>query len=525
MREFLGKSVSQSSEPAKVHPYGEVGALDMTRADVKEIGVATDWGWDRFDNFGRAVPVRSSVVGLAIDLDELGEIHVGSEAFFHRSNIGPEAIRGNLESARDSLAEISYEFKGAESVALCNQVRDYKFRVCVQGNPGVSVSPLARVAIVQSSFFRMDKAPKLIHLNVLGLYFAHLGIKDTAALLTDCQQQRHDGVLVGSGKPRNSPDAHSFDHQGNDLCGLLDADKVVSDLGTLGAKGGATSGAAVPLNPMASVGSKLLNAGVLASLAGHGLLLDFSRGKPDNGVAVLVRASSALGFKPGFGSTRSRAVLPNYSFFGGDLGFIGTPLSVNIGSVSAEPFAFTANSRFLSSRLNLSFDHLVGSSRKASGSSQRLTDERSPFGISAVGSRKPSYSFPTVCRLSVSRSGYYLTGEKESFQNRVNRRQGIRVTIYTETAFRKCIFNFGCSEILSCALENVAYCIGKSRRFDDVVESLKITSQFVLVIDERQQTSCRRLMSVHLFFHFVTFDSSVSQFLNLEFNHFLLGVT
>jgi hypothetical protein len=46
--------------------------------------------------------------------------------------------------------------------------------------------------------------------------------------------------LVGARKSRNGADAHSFNHQGNYLCGLFDADKVVADLGTTGAEGGIT---------------------------------------------------------------------------------------------------------------------------------------------------------------------------------------------------------------------------------------------------------------------------------------------
>ena len=100
---------------------------------------------------------------------------------------------------------------------------------------------------------------------------------------------------------------------------------------------------AVALHLPLAVSPKLPNCGVLASLAGHGLLLDFSRGKPDNGFAVLVRASSALGFSPALDWRRKRGFLPNHSV-GGDLGFIGNLLSLKCGPVSAGPFAFIANS-------------------------------------------------------------------------------------------------------------------------------------------------------------------------------------
>jgi hypothetical protein len=47
----------------------------------------------------------------------------------------------------------------------------------------------------------VDEASKLIHLNLFGLYFAHLGVNDTMALLTYRHQQSEGSVLVGIGEP------------------------------------------------------------------------------------------------------------------------------------------------------------------------------------------------------------------------------------------------------------------------------------------------------------------------------------
>jgi hypothetical protein len=68
MREFLTKSIGQSSEAAEVHSDIQVGAFDVAGADMSQIGIPADWGWDRLDDLGRAVPVRSRVVGLPVDL-------------------------------------------------------------------------------------------------------------------------------------------------------------------------------------------------------------------------------------------------------------------------------------------------------------------------------------------------------------------------------------------------------------------------------------------------------------------------
>jgi hypothetical protein len=36
------------------------------------VRVAADWVWDRLDDFSRPAPLRSGVVGLAVDFDKLG---------------------------------------------------------------------------------------------------------------------------------------------------------------------------------------------------------------------------------------------------------------------------------------------------------------------------------------------------------------------------------------------------------------------------------------------------------------------
>jgi hypothetical protein len=79
----------------------------MACADMREIGLATDWGWDRFDNLGRAVPVRSSVIRFSVNLDELGKIDIGTKAFFHSSDVRFEPVRRDLRPACYPLAEVS----------------------------------------------------------------------------------------------------------------------------------------------------------------------------------------------------------------------------------------------------------------------------------------------------------------------------------------------------------------------------------------------------------------------------------
>ncbi len=88
--------IYQPRESSKMHQLIRIRSLDMPCADMREIGLATDSGWTRFDNLGWRVPIRSRVIRLAANLTESGKVNVGAEAFFHCSDVRSESIRGNL---------------------------------------------------------------------------------------------------------------------------------------------------------------------------------------------------------------------------------------------------------------------------------------------------------------------------------------------------------------------------------------------------------------------------------------------
>jgi len=71
--ELLAEGVHQPRESAQVHPKIQIRSFDVARANVPQVRVATNWGWDRLDNLGRAVPVRAGVVRLSVKFDELRE--------------------------------------------------------------------------------------------------------------------------------------------------------------------------------------------------------------------------------------------------------------------------------------------------------------------------------------------------------------------------------------------------------------------------------------------------------------------
>ena len=187
--EFLAEGIYEPRKAAKVHPKIQIRAFDMACADVCKIRLAADWGWDRLNNFGRPVPIRASVIGFSVNLDELREVHVCPEAFFHRADVRTKTIRRDLDSARHAIAKVSHEFQGARAITLRNEMRDYQFGVRINRNPGIRIAPFVRVGRLQVILFGMDERPKLIQLSKLRSEVADTGIKDALAL-APCYHQK-----------------------------------------------------------------------------------------------------------------------------------------------------------------------------------------------------------------------------------------------------------------------------------------------------------------------------------------------
>ena len=204
MREFLTESVSQASEAAKLHPNREVRPLDMACANMRLVRVAADLGWDRLDNFARAVPLRAGVFGrLPVNLDELSKVNVRAEVGFDSVNVTSESVGCDLMPSDHAGVVIANKRVGAFGVTLPDVIGDQQFGLSVDSRPSVGVAPLGRVASVQAPLFGVDKAPDFIKLREARADVADAKIEKRSALLPHGEKQRHDGVEVGSGEARD----------------------------------------------------------------------------------------------------------------------------------------------------------------------------------------------------------------------------------------------------------------------------------------------------------------------------------
>jgi hypothetical protein len=364
--------------------------------------------------------------------------------------------------------------------------------------------------LLQPFLFRVDKAPKFVQFDVLSSDAPHFVVKDSTASFANGKQQGHNSVLVSANDPGNGADAHAFDHHLDDLCGFVQAEKVVCYFGATGAKRRAAMMAAVTLDSSLTIGPEFLDCRVMAFKASHGRSpLDFSRGKRHNGFVGPCAANPAHGSGPALDSRRRRGFLPNYSF-GGSLGFIQNLLSLRFSLVPAGPFAFAANCSGL-------LQYRVRETPSCS-----VASKGSPF-VQAVSRESPD-ALPEKRGLPIFCCGFDIFSLRKAFQNRVNRCERIRISSQVKTISGKSIFDFYRSHCGRTTFHSGSDCIGESRRLDDFLKSFKVAYEFALVIYQGQESSDSSLVPVHFNLSFLPFFGGMAKFLELRFNHFLVGV-
>ena len=107
---LFAERIGQASEAAHLHPHVEILAFDVARRDVLLIRVADD-----FDALG-AKTLRGAVASLslgivAVNLVELCEVNPISESIRNGSQVHPVAVRGQLDSIRQTSRNILKEVR------------------------------------------------------------------------------------------------------------------------------------------------------------------------------------------------------------------------------------------------------------------------------------------------------------------------------------------------------------------------------------------------------------------------------
>ena len=301
MFERLAESQTQSRKAPKVRPNAQVCAFNVTGTDVFEFRVSADWDRDNRFCRGGVVPFRAFRIGLPVELEQLSEVNVRSESFFDCRNIPAQAVRRDLKSADNALAQVADKFVSTDSDALPDVVGQDHLRFGINRHPDVLVSPLLRDIPVQVGFLGVNERPKLISLHIQGVNVSHAAIEQVSSLAPDREKERENRAVVDSRGAGDGANTHTFKQETDDLRGLLSRNVVPSKRFVARfRKCGVTSGAAITLDSVASVESEPFCFVVLAFDAGHvGFSLVFLREKPDNHdlgpeCGLLPRLDSAL---------------------------------------------------------------------------------------------------------------------------------------------------------------------------------------------------------------------------------------
>ena len=224
---LLAESVGEPGEPAHVHPHGEVLTLDVGRRDVRHVGLAFDADLLRPGALGRAVAALRVVGRGAVDLHELGEVHVTAEGAFHGLQIRPVTVAGELDAVGEAGRHIVHEPLGAFAIPAADEVAHHELAVGVERHPcpGVpgALGGLLRLGYVL--LFGVDEAPDLIDLNPLRPHASNVLVMVGHADLAGVGQELRHRVLAGTREAGDSTDRGALAQEVQDAgaigCGEL----------------------------------------------------------------------------------------------------------------------------------------------------------------------------------------------------------------------------------------------------------------------------------------------------------------
>src|ERR1700730_3237763 len=137
--DFLGKSVGQSSEPPHAHAHGEVWAFNVACRDVLRVRVASTAEGLRPLYLRWAVPA-GRMRSLAVELDELGVIHVGTKSRFDSLQIRPVSVAGDLHSASQPFRDITHKFNNCRAASIADAPGRDELRVGADCNPRPNIA-------------------------------------------------------------------------------------------------------------------------------------------------------------------------------------------------------------------------------------------------------------------------------------------------------------------------------------------------------------------------------------------------
>lgn len=217
---FLAETVGQAGKAAHVHPHGQVLTLNMRRADKSLVGVAFNRALFGASAFSGRVFLFVALLarGVAIQLDQLGVIHVATERAFDCFQISLVTVSGQLNSVRQTRSQIVHKADGVFAVTPADHVGHDQLAVAVQRGPRPSVASVIGRGLggLHVLLLSIGERPDFIALDNRGFNVPHVLIVILGASLTCVDQQLNDGVLGHVGDARRSANAVTFDQKADD---------------------------------------------------------------------------------------------------------------------------------------------------------------------------------------------------------------------------------------------------------------------------------------------------------------------
>lgn len=163
-----------------MHPYGQIGALDMRRRNAAHVRSADFDVWDSPQNPARAIPIVGT--DLSVNFVKLPKVHVRSKPLADRAHVRLKRIAGDLIAAHGSLSKVKDEPERAETVPSADVMGDHQLGFAVHTKPEIKAAPFFGIVKAEVVFLGMTEAPQLVELHEARADVLDLGVEDQASL-------------------------------------------------------------------------------------------------------------------------------------------------------------------------------------------------------------------------------------------------------------------------------------------------------------------------------------------------------
>jgi hypothetical protein len=211
--EFLTKGICQPGEPSHVHPHIGILPFNVGRADMLLV-----WRTDNVRSFSPKT-LRRAVTGCslgiaAVDLDRLSVVDILCEGVRDGGQVHLVAIRGQLNSVRQTACYIPKKLRRTPSVPPSCHPRQYEFASGLnrRERPHIATDTSFHLGDGNVLLLARNKRPYLIDLRPLGR-----NVTDHAVMILGtslpAHQQAKDSAFRYAGKANCRAHQTSFDER------------------------------------------------------------------------------------------------------------------------------------------------------------------------------------------------------------------------------------------------------------------------------------------------------------------------